>query len=49
MLGHADREGLRLDGSSVSWNSSHTSRGGCSMEALRPTGGAGLYYCFAVD
>ncbi len=49
MLGHADREGLRLDGASVSWNSSHPSRGGCSMEALRPTGGAGLYYCFAVD
>ncbi len=48
MLGHADREGLRLDGASVSWNASHPSRG-CSMELLRPTGGAGLYYCFAID
>ena len=48
MLGHADREGLRLDGGSVSWNSAHPSRG-CSMEQLRPTGGTGLYYCFAVD
>ncbi len=48
MVGHADREGLRLDGTSVSWNASHPSRG-CSMELLRPTGGAGLYYCFAID
>ena len=26
-----------------------SSRGGCSQEALRGTGGAGLFYCFAAD
>ena len=49
MLGHHDREGLRDDDASRSWNASHPSRGGCGMEALRATGGAGLFYCFAVD
>ena len=29
-----------------SWNSSHPSRGGCSQEALRGTGGAGLRVLF---
>ncbi|HEX8821315.1 MAG TPA: hypothetical protein VF794_15410 [Archangium sp.] len=24
-------------------------RGGCSQDALRGTGGAGLFYCFAAD
>jgi hypothetical protein len=48
MVGHADREGLRQDGPSFSWNSSHPSRG-CSMDLLRLSGGAGLYYCFATD
>jgi len=48
MLGHSDRTGLRDDAPSRSWNSSHPSRG-CGMEALRSTGGAGLFYCFAVD
>jgi hypothetical protein len=48
MLGHHDRQGLRDDDESRSWNSSHLSRGGCSQEALRGTGGDGLYYCFAV-
>lgn len=49
MLGHHDRIGLRDDAPSRSWNSSHPSRGGCSQEALRGTGGAGLFYCFAAD
>ncbi|MEK0082839.1 hypothetical protein [Benzoatithermus flavus] len=49
MLGHHDRMGLRDDAASKSWNSSHLSRGGCSQEALRGTGGAGLFYCFAAD
>ncbi|MGH6944008.1 MAG: hypothetical protein ACREH6_07300 [Geminicoccaceae bacterium] len=49
MLGHHDRQGLRDDAPSKSWNSSHLSRGGCSQEALRGTGGAGLFYCFAAD
>jgi hypothetical protein len=49
MLGHHDRQGLRDDAPSHSWNSSHLSRGGCSQEALRSTGGDGLFYCFAAD
>jgi hypothetical protein len=51
MLGHIDRQGLRDDDASHSWNSSHPSRGpggGCSQADLRSTGGAGLFYCFAV-
>jgi hypothetical protein len=46
-LGHHDRQGLKDDEPSRSWNSSHISRG-CSDDALRSTGGAGLLYCFAV-
>ena len=42
-LGHHDRTG----GPGVSWNSVHPSRG-CSQENLVATGGAGLFYCFAV-
>jgi hypothetical protein len=48
-VGHHDRQGLRDDAPSRSWNSSHPSRGGCSQEALEGTGGAGLFYCFAED
>ena len=48
MLGHSDRIGLRDDAPSRSWNASHASRG-CNQEALRTTGGAGLFYCFAAD
>ncbi len=47
MVGHHDRLGLRDDAPSRSWNSSHPSRG-CSQDALRSTGGDGLFYCFAV-
>src|SRR5438128_2237216 len=49
MLGHHDRQGLRDDDPSKSWNSSHPSRGpdgGCSQNDLRSTGGNGLFYCF---
>lgn len=46
-LGHHDRLGLRDDEASKSWNSSHPSRGGCSLDALKGTGGNGLFYCFA--
>lgn len=49
MVGHHDRIGLRDDAPSRSWNASHPSRGGCSQEALQGTGGAGLFYCFAID
>jgi hypothetical protein len=45
-VGHHDRQGA---GAGVnSWNSVHPSRG-CSQEDLRVTGGAGLFYCFAID
>ena len=50
MVGHHDRQGLRDDDASKSWNSSHPSRGpdgGCSQNDLRSTGGNGLLYCFA--
>jgi hypothetical protein len=43
MLGHSDRTG-----SSVSWNSAHLSRN-CTKAGLIATGGAGHFYCFAVD
>jgi len=52
MLGHIDRQGLRDDDASKSWNSSHPSRGpdgGCSQNDLKSTGGAGLFYCFAAN
>ena len=52
MVGHADRIGLRDDAASISWNSSHPSRGpegGCSQSDLRSTGGDGLFYCFAAN
>jgi hypothetical protein len=52
MLGHIDREGLRDDAESKSWNASHPSRGsdgGCSQADLKSTGGGGLFYCFAVN
>jgi hypothetical protein len=52
MMGHHDRQGLRDDDPSKSWNSSHPSRGeggGCSQAALKGTGGAGLTYCFATN
>jgi hypothetical protein len=49
MVGHHDRRGLNEEPPAKSWNSSHASRGGCSQEALRGTGGAGLFYCFAAD
>jgi len=43
-LGHHDRTG----GGNTSWNSTHASRG-CSQENLVATGGAGLFYCFAIN
>ena len=46
MLGHHDLignpQGINF------WNFSHPSKG-CSQEALASTGGAGLFYCFAID
>ena len=43
-VGHSDRHG----GGNTSWNAAHASRG-CSQTDLQGTGGAGLFYCFAVD
>ncbi|WP_244622586.1 hypothetical protein [Microvirga brassicacearum] len=49
MMGHHDRMGTGEQPSAKSWNSSHPSRGGCSQDALKGTGGAGLFYCFATN
>jgi hypothetical protein len=46
MTGHFDRAGPLNAPWAVSWNSSHPTLG-CSMEKIRPTGGDGLFYCFA--
>jgi hypothetical protein len=48
MTGHFDRRGLSTEAWAVSWNSSHNTVG-CSQDALRRTGGAGLFYCFAAN
>ena len=45
-VGHHDRMGQGAAASS--WNSAHPSRG-CSQQDLESTGGAGLFYCFAID
>ena len=49
MVGHHDRMGPDESPPAKSWNMSHLSRGGCSQDALRGTGGAGLLYCFAAN
>ena len=48
MVGHHDKTGLDESVPAKSWNSSHMTRG-CSQDALKATGGAGLFYCFAAD
>lgn len=48
MVGHHDRWGLKDDEPARSWNASHPSRG-CSQDNLRASGGAGMFYCFAVN
>jgi hypothetical protein len=44
MLGHLDRNGANF----MSWNAAHPSNG-CSQANLVSTGGAGLFYCFAIN
>ena len=44
MIGHHDR----LSSFNTSWNSSHATSG-CSLEKFNETGGAGRFYCFALD
>ena len=46
MTGHHDRAPLYASWA-TSWNSAHPTLG-CSQERVRPTGGDGLFYCFAV-
>ncbi len=48
IVGHSDRTGLDTSPPSLSWNSSHPTRG-CSDPALISTGGAGFLYCFAAN
>ncbi len=48
IVGHHDRQGLADTRHMKSWNSSHGTRG-CSMAELRPSGGAGLIYCFLAN
>ena len=43
VVGHHDRSG----GGNSSWNAAHLSRS-CSQADLVATGGAGLFYCFAI-
>ena len=44
MLGHLDRNGTNF----MSWNAAHPSTG-CSQANLVATGGAGYFYCFAIN
>lgn len=46
IVGHHDRFRRTTPGSS--WNSVHKTRG-CSLDKLKASGGAGLFYCFAID
>lgn len=48
IVGHHDRAGLNVSRNMTSWNSSHGSRG-CGEADLPKSGGAGLFYCFAVN
>ena len=48
IVGHHDRGGLDEQWSSLSWNSSHGSRG-CGAADLSKSGGDGLFYCFVAN
>ncbi len=48
MTGHHDRVGPVDAAWATSWNSAHPTLG-CSPEKIRPTGGEGLFYCFAAN
>lgn len=49
IVGHSDRMGLNDSAQAKSWNMSHPTRGGCSIDAFKTTGGDGLFYCFATN
>jgi len=46
MTGHHDRVGPIKESWASSWNSAHPTRA-CDPEAIKSTGGNGLFYCFA--
>jgi hypothetical protein len=46
VLGHSDKQGLGTR--PTSWNSAHFSDG-CDLKSLSATGGAGFFYCFALQ
>lgn len=48
IVGHSDRTGLSESAPAKSWNASHATRG-CSLDLLKVTGSAGLFYCFAAN
>jgi hypothetical protein len=48
IVGHLDRRGTNSPPASMSWNSSHPSKG-CDPQGLRSTGSNGYLYCFAVN
>lgn len=48
IVGHHDRTGLKVARHMTSWNSSHGTAG-CSQDAIKKTGGAALFYCFAAN
>ena len=48
IVGHSDRTGLNDSWHMISWNSAHGTAG-CSQDALKKTGGGGLFYCFAAE
>jgi hypothetical protein len=48
IVGHHDRVGLKVTRHMTSWNSSHGSAG-CGQDALKKTGGSGLFYCFVAN
>ncbi len=48
IVGHHDRIGLKDTRHMKAWNSSHGSAG-CGQDALKKTGGAGMFYCFLAN
>src|SRR5262245_46743164 len=48
IVGHHDRMGLKETRHMKSWNSAHGSAG-CGQDALKKTGGGGLFYCFVAN
>ena len=48
IVGHHDRVGLKVSRQMISWNSAHGTIG-CGQEAIKKTGGAALFYCFAAN